>query len=44
MSDTNSHTIKVYGNGQSETLYINRRGGSADRQGTSVITIMEVAA
>ena len=44
VSDTNAHTIKVYGNGQSETLYINRRGGAADRQGTSVITIMEVAA
>ena len=44
MSDTNAHTIKVYGNGQSETLYINRRAGSADRHGTSVITIMEVAA
>ena len=44
MSDTNAHTIKVYGNGQSATLYINRRAGSADRQGTSVITIMEVAA
>jgi len=44
MSDTNAHTIKVYGNGQGSTLYINRRGGSDDRQGTSVITIMEVAA
>ena len=44
MSDTNAHTIKVYGNGQSETLYINRRAGSADRHGTSVITIMEIAA
>ena len=44
MSDTNAHTIKVYGNGQSETLYINRRAGSADRHGASIITIMEVAA
>ena len=44
ISDTNAHTIKVYGNGQDQTLYINRRAGSADKFGTSVITIMEVAA
>ena len=44
VSDTNAHTFKVYGNGQTSTVYINRRAGSADRGGTSIFTIMEIAA
>jgi len=44
VSDTNSHTYKLYANGQSSTFYINRRYENTDARSTSIFTIMEVAA
>ena len=43
-NDTSSHTYKVYGNCNEETLYINRRGYDTAYGITSSITLMEVAA
>jgi len=44
VSDTNEHTYKLYGNGQTVTFYINRREENTDAGSTSVFTIMEIAA
>ena len=43
-NDTSSHTYKVYGTADTQTLYINRRGYDTAISFTSAITLMEVAA
>ena len=43
-NDTSSHTYKVYGTADTQTLYINRRGYDTVFGITSAITLMEVAA
>ena len=45
INDTNAHTIKVYGSvlDSGGTLYVNRKGNTANYNAISSITLMEVA-
>ena len=43
VSDTSSHTYKVYASASAATFYLNRRGSGTTYSTTSSITIMEVA-